>query len=96
MVMLLKIGEVYLIISAMASTFYVMIGMHLTDRVKLPQHNHDRRRTPHREHASRPGMIREFGNPNHYPEISSQIAATTHTNPAITTIAAQLMSALSH
>ena len=34
MSILLKIGEVWLIISAMASTFYVMIGMEITDQDK--------------------------------------------------------------
>jgi hypothetical protein len=32
---LLRVGEAWLIISAMASTFYIMIGMQITDREKL-------------------------------------------------------------
>jgi hypothetical protein len=30
--MLLTVGEVYLIIGAIAATFYIMIGMNLADR----------------------------------------------------------------
>ena len=48
MVMLLKIGEVYLIISAMASTFYVMIGMEMTDRDRLLKQNYNRLRQARR------------------------------------------------
>jgi hypothetical protein len=32
---LLRVGEAWLIISAMASTFYIMVGMQITDREKV-------------------------------------------------------------
>jgi hypothetical protein len=48
MLMLLKVGEVWLIISAIASTFYVMIGMQMTDRDKLLKQNYSQLR-----HANR-------------------------------------------
>ena len=46
--MLLKVGEVWLIISAIASTFYIMIGMQMTDRDKLLKQNYDRLRLARR------------------------------------------------
>jgi hypothetical protein len=44
MFMLLKVGEVWLIISAIAFTFYIMIGMQMTDQGKLPKQNYNRLR----------------------------------------------------
>jgi hypothetical protein len=50
MFMLLKFGEIWLIITAIASTFYIMIGMQMTDRDKLLKQNYNRLRQA-RRHA---------------------------------------------
>jgi hypothetical protein len=59
MFMLLEFGEAWLIISAIASTFYIMIGMHLTDRVKLSKHNHDSFRRVRRHSSTSESMTRK-------------------------------------
>jgi hypothetical protein len=41
---LLKFGEAWLIISAIASTFYIMIGMQMTDQDRLLKQNYSRLR----------------------------------------------------
>ena len=48
MLMLLKFGEAWLIISAIASTFYIMIGMQMTDRDGLLKQNYNRLRQARR------------------------------------------------
>jgi hypothetical protein len=45
---LLKFGEGWLILSAIASTFYIMIGMQMTDRDRLLKQSYNRLRQARR------------------------------------------------